>query len=114
MEKEPTKRTVGIDIDDKYALCVMPIDYALAKRQTDKDGKVTYKPVAFFGTVQAALRDYVKQAIHDTLDVESSISLDEAIKLIETAIERSNTAILKAFPEYSVIKRGETTHDQNL
>ena len=104
MKKDHSKRTSGIDIDEKYAIVTMPMDYALAKRQKNKAGTVYYIPFAFYGTIHGCLKEYVKQAVRDALDVETSISLNEAVERVEKAVERANSVIRETFPEYRVTR----------
>lgn len=98
------KRRDGILLDDKYAVVTMPIDYALAKIMTDKDGSQYFKPFLFYGSVEKCLQAYIRESVHDGLSVETSISLDEAVKRIATACDRCHTAISNAFPSYKVVK----------
>lgn len=103
MSKESKQRS-GILIDDKYGIVTLPIDYALAKVRTDEKG-VYFVPFAYFGSVKRCLTEYVKQAVHDDLTVDSAISLNEAIKTIDGAFRRSAQALETSFPAFEVVER---------
>jgi hypothetical protein len=103
---EKTTRTNGIQIDDKFGILVMPIDYALAKIRKGKDGKVYFTPYHYFGSIQKCLEDYLKEAVHSDLGTKGYISLNEAVETIVHAFSRSAQALEKCFPEYEVRKKG--------
>ena len=105
MAKEEQRQRKGILIDDKYAVVVMQIDYALAKVKTDSIG-MYFVPFAFFGTVEKCLREYVKQVVHDVLSVDSIISIGEAERRIAQAISNANNSIQSRFFDYEVVKKG--------
>lgn len=104
--KEERNRTDGIQIDDKFGILVMPIDYALAKIKKGKDGKTYFKPYHYFGSIQKCLEDYLKEAVHSDLESKANISLNEAVETITDTFRRSAQALEKCFPEYEVIKKG--------
>lgn len=105
MAEAEKRQRKGILIDDKYAVIVMQIDYALAKVKTDSIG-MYFVPFAFFGSVEKCLREYVRQVVHDELSVDSIISIGEAERRIAQAISNVTETISSRFPDYKVVKKG--------
>ena len=103
MGKEDKKRTGGILIDDKYAVVAMPIDYALAKVKSDKNG-MWFEPFAYFGSIERCLKEYIRTCVHDDLTTKTVISLSEAEERIAQAFRRSADALKITFPSYTVVK----------
>jgi len=101
MAKETTKQRTGVQLDSKYAVVALPIDYALARVYTDEKG-AWFKPFAYFGTFERCLTEYVRSCAHDALDADSIISITEAEKRIENAVREAEKAIKTKYPTYKV------------
>ena len=98
MSNREESRKGSIFIDDKYAILTMPINYALARIRYTKKGERYIEPFAYYASVHQCLMEYAKQTVHDALDVETDISLREALKLAQEAVERSEEAIRASCP----------------
>lgn len=103
MKKEVTKQRTGVQIDDKYAVLALPIDYALARVYEDEKG-TWFKPFAYFGTFERCLTEYVRTCVHDALDADSIISITEAEKRIENAVREAEKAIKTKYPTFKVVE----------
>lgn len=100
------ERTSGIiEIDEGYAILVMPIDYALAKKvKSKKTGDISYKAIAYVGSIEKCLKEYIRVNLHSELEGVERITVSEAVSVIQTVVGRCESAIRGAFPEYKVVR----------
>ena len=89
-------------IDDKYAVKVLDIEYALVKATGEK-GSLQIK--GYWGTIEKCLRQYLKESVHERLlDTKGRVTLVEAQKTIREVIQACEEKIGLSFPEYKVVK----------
>ena len=89
-------------IDDKYAVKVMDIEYALVKASGEKKSLQTK---GYWSSIEKCLRQYLKESVHDRLlNTEGRVTLVEAQKTIREVIEACEEKIGLSFPEYKVVK----------
>lgn len=101
---EINAKRAGIVLDDNYAIVVMPIDYALAKIRKDKQGEIYFDPFSFHSTIAKCLQAYIREAIHDALKVQTSISLGDALKSSQEAVRHCENVISHVCPQFEVVE----------
>lgn len=95
----------AIRINDRYGIGISADQYTLYKiGKHRKTGADTYGPYGFYGTLQSALKAWIKCAVKDGLDTGREISLIEAKERISEVIDECNRLIESAFPEYKVME----------
>jgi len=100
-----TNRKKGIIfIDENYCIMVMPIDYALAKIRTGKNGRQYYEPFAYYSSIGKCLKEYLHESVHSDLREKSSISLPVALKAVQNSIQRCIGIFNEKFPDYDIVE----------
>lgn len=95
----------AIRINENYGIGVGPDQYTLYKIGKNKNsGKETFNAIGYYGTLQGALKAWLKQAIRDGLDLNMEFSLTEAVERISAVVDGCNKLIESAFPEYKVVR----------
>lgn len=100
MSEKETKTTM-IHIDDKYAIKVMDIEYALVWKTAKSE-----KTIGYFASIAKCLTAYINEHIHEALEdgKERQMRLEEAVRVILNAVADCERSIREAFPDYKVVK----------
>lgn len=101
MSAEATNTTM-IHIDDRYAIRVQDIEYALVWKTAKSE-----KTIGYYASVAKCLTSYINEHIHETLDgsIEKNLRLQDAGRLILNAVADCERSIREAFPDYEVISK---------
>lgn len=103
---EERSTTPLIMIDDEYGISVDPIDYSLRKViKSEKTGKTRQETCGYFSSLRNCLKAYVTEKAHDSLTSNKDMTLKEAVKRINDAMDKVYKVINAEFPDYEVIKK---------
>ena len=101
MSTEATNTTM-IHIDDRYAIRVQDIEYALVWKTAKSE-----KTIGYFASIAKCLTAYIQEHIHDTLEDSAprNLRLQDAVRLILNAVADCERSIREAFPDYEVVSK---------
>lgn len=98
---EKKGKSAYIDIDERYAIKVVDIDYALIKRSGSGKSEQT---IGYWSSIDKCLSAYLRESVHDGLGALGRTNLKEGMKVFKETLAACEERIAAGYPEYKVVK----------